>query len=430
MESADFDKFIQSNTQESLEVPDGLDWDNMNIPLPPKKKNRKFFFFFLITGLLLVSYGSFLYLKTDRSPVAEENNNLNSNKNIKSNSSFTFENNDNSKISKNQNDLEYLSTSKNEIEKTQPDVFSATNTKNINQTKLTTKALTPILIDSLNNQSLPGDESSLDIIIKNSTPPNKREPLPLVAIQGVQSPLFSVDSERKKINSIFYFEPSDDSTDTVNNPPKGFSILLSFGRNAFNNNYGVGPQVDKLNIATSKELGNSYQLGFEYTLKKEFFTSLGVSLHSLHHTFSFREEPIVITDFGVNQRITRTKRVFHNNYFHFLELNLGAGKSFSWGKNWGTQIAIHLNPSLRWKTIGRTLNENNTIVDIEQFEVDQKFFLGVSGEARVFYQLKRNKIFTSIRYNQVLSNLNLINTSTLEFQPQMLNANIGISRSF
>lgn len=430
MESADFDKFIQSNTQESLDVPDGLDWDNMNIPLPPKKKNRKFFFFFLIAGLLLVSCASFLYFKTDRFPVTVENNHFNSNKNIKSNSSLTFENNDNSNVSKNQTGLEKLSTSKNDFEKTQSAVFSANNTKNRNQTNFNSKTITPFLIDSLSNPSLPEDGTSLELFFKNSTPTSKRKPISLVAIQGIQSPLLSVDLERKKINSIFYFEPLEDSTDTVDNPLKGFSILLSFGRNAFSSNYGVGPQVNALNMATTRKLGNSYHLGFEYTFKKGFFTSLGVSLHSLHHTFSFREEPIVITDFDVNQRITRTKRVFHNNYFHFLELNLGAGKSFSLGKNWGTQVAIHLNPSLRWKTIGRTLNENNTIVDIEQFEVDQKFFLGISGEARVFYQLKRNKIFTSFRFNQVLSDLKLINTSTLEFQPQMLNANIGVSRNF
>ena len=61
MENSEFDKFIKSNTHQELDVPEGLDWENMNIPLPPpEKKNRKIIFM-LWFGLLFFAAGSMIY---------------------------------------------------------------------------------------------------------------------------------------------------------------------------------------------------------------------------------------------------------------------------------------------------------------------------------------------------------------------------------
>ncbi len=55
MEKSAFDKYIRKHTEKELEVPEGLDWENLNIPLPePKKKRRRFLWlWFLFLGVVL-----------------------------------------------------------------------------------------------------------------------------------------------------------------------------------------------------------------------------------------------------------------------------------------------------------------------------------------------------------------------------------------
>jgi len=56
MENSEFDKYIKSHTQKDLEVPQGLSWEEMNIPLPEQKKKRRGFFWlwFGLVGVLLI----------------------------------------------------------------------------------------------------------------------------------------------------------------------------------------------------------------------------------------------------------------------------------------------------------------------------------------------------------------------------------------
>ena len=81
----------------------------------------------------------------------------------------------------------------------------------------------------------------------------------------------------------------------------------------------------------------------EYHIKKGFFTSVGVSYQRLHRTFTFSEELETEINYPAFQKTYRTKRVFYNNYFDFIELNIGGEKSFSFGKNWGSQLALNIN---------------------------------------------------------------------------------------
>ncbi|MFK8009542.1 MAG: hypothetical protein AB8H03_24485 [Saprospiraceae bacterium] len=425
MENADFDKFIKSNARKSLDVPEGLDWDNMNIPLPPKKKNRKFFFL-LWFGLFFLIGGAFIYLNIATTTANEEIENITQLKNEKINSKIEFEASEKVEIPQppSSSSIEIID-SKN-ITNTLP-IISSSKTIIEEDSKIASDLIIKSLslIDSTSEKTL---EIESVLAIQTNKPfasLDQKSQINLVGIQSINS-LIEIPIELKKELSLpTYFELPLKTLDD-----NKLSLSLSFGVNTFLSNYRSGSQIDLLKTADNQAIGTSYNLGLQYQLKKGFFTTIGVSYQNLHHTFSYREELDPILDFTQFQQINRTKKVFYNNYSQIVELNIGGGKSFFFGKNWGSQIALNINPALKIKSTGRTLNDDKSIIDIEDFAVDQKLFISAGAEVRLFYKIKNNHIFTSLGYKHALSNLKLLNNSTLTLQPQILNINLGISRNF
>lgn len=437
MENSDFDKFIKSNTRKSLDVPDELDWENMNIPLPLKKKNRRFFFL-LWGGLFILVSGSLVYLNNPKNPETEQTKNYTQLQNEKVNSNLekinieieekleipfnhSLKNNENKNIT---NTRPIDSPSK---------TFSEENLKTGFEKDLASapelKVESFIIADSANQKTEEG-ESLPPKYISNSTPSiNQLDLINLVEIQGLFSLVELPSDEKRELKIPTYFKnPTDNSNNNLKNSK--LSVYLSFGLNTFQSNYSDANQISSLESAENQAIGNTLNLGLQYQLKKEFFATLGFSFQNLHHTFSFREELDPVLDFSQFQQINRTKRVFHNNYTQLVELNIGGGKSFSFGKNWGSQIALNINPSLKMKSSGRTLNEEESIIDIEDFAANQQFFLSAGAEVRLFYKIKDYHFFTSFGYKHALSNVELLNNSTLTLQPQIINLNLGVSKEF
>ncbi len=425
MENADFDKFIKSNSRKNLDVPEGLDWDNMNIPLPPKKKNRKFFFL-LWFGLFFLASSTFIYLNVAKTTTNEKIKNITQLENGKANSKMEFETIEKVKISQSPFNSTFETIDNKNITNTRPSISSSNNIIEVDlkpSSDLIFKSFS--LIDSTSEKAL--DIESLLPMQTNELPTSQDQKVQinLVGIQSVYA-LIEIPFEKKKeLNlPIFFKLPMDNPKD------KKLSLSLSFGANTFLSNYRSGEQVDLLRAAEDQAIGTTYNLGLQYQLKKGFFTTIGISFQNLHHTFSYREILDPIIDFTQFQQIKRTKKVFYNNYSQLVELNIGGGKSFTLAKNWGSQIALNINPSFRIKSSGRTLNDDKSIIDIEYFAADRQLFISAGAEVRLFYKIKSNQIFTSFGYKHAFSNLKLLNNSTLTLQPQIININFGVSRKF
>ena len=89
-----------------------------------------------------------------------------------------------------------------------------------------------------------------------------------------------------------------------------------------------------------------------------------------------------------------------------------------------------LQTSFKIKSTGRTLDDNESIIDIEDFATKPKVFVSAGAEVRLFYKINSNRVFTSFGYKQALSKIKLLNNSSLSFQPQVLSVTLGVSRDF
>ena len=87
-------------------------------------------------------------------------------------------------------------------------------------------------------------------------------------------------------------------------------------------------------------------------MKKNIFLESGLSFQKLHATFDHNLPLGTFIDTMNHQKIYRTRHVFHNNYFSYLELNVGIGKTFLFEKNWGSEIVFRFNPSIKLKNEG------------------------------------------------------------------------------
>ena len=433
MENSEFDKFIKSNTHQELDVPEGLDWENMNIPLPPpEKKNRKIIFM-LWFGLLFFAAGSMIYFYAKN---ANQNEAIALDKSEKTSSILETETIEKIVAQDFSNKLTpAISGDSVQITNTAQIPFSQKkdNQKGLNQlTNSTTNTL--IIKDSVKVKTFVSNilnQANLTEVPLAAISKNEINQLNIASIQSINALLQFSFEKKRELNIPTYFVASEKTPNPKKKKKKnGLSVTFSFGLNTFNQNYQAGPQAELLKSAEESAIGNSYNLGLEYHIKKGFFTSVGVSYQRLHRTFTFSEELETEINYPAFQKTYRTKRVFYNNYFDFIELNIGGEKSFSFGKNWGSQLALNINPSFKIKSTGRTLDDNESIIDIEDFATKPKVFVSAGAEVRLFYKINSNRVFTSFGYKQALSKIKLLNNSSLSFQPQVLSVTLGVSRDF
>lgn len=425
MENIDFDKYIRSFTQQELKVPKELDWENMNIPLPKDEKKKRpiiFFWWGLATVFFIGSAIVYLFfqqkvinpIQTNSTVINETLNDKTLSNKIQEKAQSKEVNNNNvttislSNIEQKETSNSILNydsqhspinqkTSQGEIAK----IVGATDQIKLSSNKKNTKYQSPLLHS---NERKLFDVKSIAIPLHYIVVPE------FEIMELVGSPTIIHKDEKKTKNKN--------------------SVLLSFGLNTTNSTYSSSLQANVLEVAESSEWSNSAQIIFQRQLSNGFFTSFGLGYHKLHSTFSFSE------DLGVTldnlQKIQQTKHVFHNNYFQFFELKMGLGKTIYFGKKkkMGSQIALHLNPSFKLNSEGRTLDDNESIIDIEEYDSEQNWFWTTSGDLKLFYQYKSNKIFTSVGINQSISKLKVINNSELKNQQRMIIFNLGLMKDF
>jgi hypothetical protein len=411
MGNAEFDKFIRSNTQKDLEAPDSLDWENMNIQLPKEEKKPRLFL--LLFGLSFIVLSSLVLIYSNKK---EENPPL-----------FDTEaNTTNSEIKVS----EILNQSNTSDPGSLEDKKKKVNAKQGSLTQKETKQLNllkqSILLDSSDNISTnkPFDfeEVSLSKVLQTLKLSSFKTQKKIKLIPSIPS-ITNLKLQVQKQKEISPTERSLSQTKAERN--KKSSLSFSIGFNTFNSNYNASNQTLELRNAEAAALGTNYNLGFEYALKKDFFVHMGISHQRLRKTF----EEIQVEE-SLLERITRIKYVFHNNNYDIVATNIGVGRTISFGKHWGSKIALNINPSYMVNIEGRTLDDNKSIIDLKGNMTQQRFYFSGGAELKLFYKLKGKIIFTSFGYQQSIRANNLIKNSPLKYRPEILSINLGISRTF
>ena len=413
MGNAEFDKFIRSNTQKDLEAPDSLDWENMNIQLPKEEKKPRLFF--LLFGLSFIVLSSLVLIysnkKEENPPLFDTEANI-TNSEIKV-SEILNQSNTSDPVS--------LEDKKKKVNAKQGS-FTQKETKQLNLVKQS------ILLDSSDNLSInkPFDfeEVSHSKTLQTSELSSIQTQKKIKLIPSIPS-ITNLKLQVQKQKEIFLTERFLSQTKAESN--KKSSLSFSIGFNTFNSNYNASNQTPELRNAEAAALGTNYNLGFEYALKKDFFVYMGISHQRLRKTFTFEE---IQVEESLLQRITRIKYVFHNNNYDIVAMNIGVGRTISFGKHWGSKIALNINPSYMVNIEGRTLDDNISIIDLKGNMTQQRFYFSGGAELKLFYKLKGKIIFTSFGYQQSIRANNLIKNSPLKYRPEILSINLGISRTF
>ena len=418
MENAEFDKFIRSNAQKNLEVPKELDWDNMNIPLPKKKKKSRFFFLWIVLSfLVLISFVLIYFNAIEEKTSRTDNNSISSGLGLMNPVETTAK--------KDSLDIRVPSSVNNENVKANLDAYSQRNTNQLISQKLRPfKTISNLAIANLLNL----ENLTLSDSVEASTFSSLKTHEKIDLIPSIPTLTYSVSPSIKntELESLSIISPVHKEIKTGYD--KRSTLSLSIGSNTFTNSYNSGFQIQELESAEAKAFGLSYNLGFEYLIKKGFFASVGVSYQRLHNTFTFSEELEV--EENSLQRIYRTKYVYYNNYFDIMSLNIGVGKSILFGKKWGSKMILNIQPSYTLNVEGRSLNDQISIIDVKEDPAQQKLFLAIGAELRLFYKLKSNEVFVSYGYQQAITDSKLIKNSSLKYKPQISSINVGMSRSF
>ena len=427
MELSKFDKFIKSNIKDDLPVPSELSWENMNFVLPPAKQKRRILpwvlFLLIITlgvaiGILYMSQhdnnqsqplakNDPINIHTQNSKISlkkEETSKDIANNQVATEKTFT----DNSAINEETFITERLAIV--EIEEAKP--FSLGQAKRSNDIE-SAKSET----QDLSASSLPASTEKTNQILRKLLAPS--------ALLSVLPPKPILYTSSQSHFTFSFSAQNDSKTEQL---PKSRSLLLSIGTNRSKMNHSN----PRMNNTETPAWGNSYQILFEQEVKDNWLISIGLEYQRLHTTFYFEKDLGTYVNFSRLQVIRQTRRVFHNNYFELVSLNLGGGKQFKFSPRWQGQLLMYLSPSHRLSYTGRYIDDSGAIIALDANSVAQnKWLWNADAALRFSYNLNKTDLIIGVTLSQSLTKSDLLSGSDnmTTVQPQVFGLNLGIKRA-
>lgn len=440
-----FDKFIRKHSEKELELPTELNWDKMNIPLPNKEnKKRKIFWYSLIPLCLSLCIGcSYFYFnktqnQSNSSTLAENmievfESTLNTPQNQSIKESKKIE----SPLSENESiQIANELTSKNSKVKTISGLTTTMANNTLNSFPLT-KSKTPrttiqtdtleLGISKLQNVSvLPAELEAKSTFNLNSNSTQERDPVELYQMQSLS----------RIENSIAYIAPYPpihfDEKFLLSNSKESekLSLYFSLGHLKTHNHYSNGPQAEILNSAESAGHGISASLGSRLLLNNTFFLMSEFSYQKQRHFFMHTEVVSKNFDAILYRQVTTLRHVCHNNTLETLGLKVGIGKHFIFNENWGSTVSLAISSDYQLRADGRTLNDEVSIIELNNHKFPQKFIYNGHMSAGLFYNLKGIRLSGNIGWQQGLNSAVTSTQSNLEYSPRGLNVSLGVEKRF
>jgi len=443
MDSSEFDKYIKKFTKGELEVPEQLDWDMMNIPLPgeeEEKKKKKFLWIWLFSGVVLlgVVIGSFLLKPADTAVGLMEQSTPEPTKNT--------EISEKTKPKKQVESISNINTQnldqdngKDIIETKSSQAFQEGVSQNANAINPTSSINTSSIINSksqIRSESFANSEKSnkQEFLTKN---PRKlgssiKQDLnnKLISIKTLNSLSNSLTWEKRDLIQIDAFNPYFPINKTTESNRKVFAAFINFGTTYSRTNFSNSTNADALNDAEEAAIGLSIQSGLRAYSTNNFFLESGLSYKKLHSTFTYSQEIDTEIDLLLRQRSTFIENVFHNNYTDLLELNSALGKELTFMQNWGLRIKATFNAGYLLQFNGKTLNEESSVIELKNYKSGNRLMLSAGANSELFYAFKNYHISIGVDFRRNFSNLKIFENSDLRFEPRIMTFNLGLARKF
>ena len=427
METSQFDDFFKSKTQDELPVPTELSWENMNFPLPPAKRKRRIFPWLLFFLVGAVGIGSVLWY-------------VNRHDNIQSSSlpknDPTGIQNQNGKISSEKEEAGLEMAHSQDAGENAVPRNNATDqeiSKTERPTGIETKEAKPLSLDQASKSDdlesaiaetpdLTASTLLADAKENNRINGESLAPFPFLNLLPVE-PIHSTSPE-KPLTPFSHAHPALHTKHAA----KPVALLVSAGTNMAHMNHSRA----NLNDAETPDWGNSYQILLEKEVKDNWLISIGLGYQRLHTTFNYEKDLGTYDNFSQWQVIRRTRRVFHNNYFDLVALNLGGGKQFKLSPRWRGQLMMYLSPSHRLSYTGRSLDDSEAIIVLDPNTVaPNKWLWNADAALRFSYNLNKTALIIGFNLSQSLTKSDLLSggNNMATVQPRVLGLNLGIRRS-
>lgn len=408
MEYSQFDNFVKKNTEEELTLPQGLEWDNMDIELP-KKREQVFSPLLLLTlGFLGLIVGVLLLQKNYWHKEREGNTKVNT-LNIDSKEDCQ--------------ELIFVSNTVNEPTTVtipvKPDAHLPLST--IAQPKklelqqeemIPPSTISPVdFINKIDNREIDYQSSS--------TPPTTIEKLSSKPIKALT---FNPESKIEKRTPAI---PKEELGKSVLTPK--LTVAVSAGVNYGGMNY----DKDKQRASSSSNWGSSYQLSVEYALKKNWFLSIGGAYDRIHSTL-YNQQALGTyerIDSNVRSVILQTREVYHNNYYEMVALQLGVGKSFRLTDRWSGQIMLNIAPTYRRAFSGKVLDNSDEVLALEPNLLSAQNWSWTAGAGMRFtYRAGTTDLFLHLGMRRSISKIDVLTDSNLSSQPHLIHLSLGIRK--
>ena len=461
-----FDRLIKKFAQKEAEVPAGLSWDEMNIPLPSDKQKDRKYLWYLFTGVFFGVVFSFLLdnffnqshknpqghnLLTEKSKKfseesadsdyvlgsiksskeqSEQNNNeeftaieKSFQRNSKFNNSTTEVNKDVSnelrlvekEIGEQQKPYILKADKRKSTLKNQAEVYSSSETLAVPTKRI-------IKNKSTKRNSVLDQTIGIESIIEPNKVDSKRS---LISLDDIINLPLGLAVRRDKNSNV----PSLSLINESEFMDSRFILNVAVGYNYSFNHYSKGRQAIALNEAESPGNGLSLNLGTRYSIKNNFFFALGFSYQRFKSIFEFSEDLGSIPTAVPFQTILRKRNVYHNNSFEFVGLSYGIGRDFYFSKRLGSQVTVSFLSEMQMKANGRSLDTEASIYNLIDQKFEDRFMLSVLPTLGLFYKTREYKFIGSIGWQQGLMNSRFSNDgSDLRYSPRALSLSFGIER--
>lgn len=446
-----FDKYIKKHTEADLDLPSELNWDNMNIPLPvEKKKKRRFLWLFLLGLGVVLGFGA-NHLLTNN-PTIEPSTS-------KSDIVLTHENDKIAQVPSAKtvqtNNHTPTSPSANKEINTREEKRTRTKQNTASNTEITSKSNSQNIADIAstlpsNNNVNNNTTEKTAVLVTNTIPPiNNSEDKHTINEDNQTYTRSSNETTKngiaqKHLDKVSAIRPIGLSTLIQNAPldlptvdrlqieknarKKTMSFFTSYEYSYANTEYYDSPQSEALNQAVSPAYGHSINMGLRLPMSKSSFFSTEVTYQDLKSQFMYTENLGTKVDQANFQKITTLRHVCHTNSIQSLGVRLGIGKKFMLSNRWGIELTGALSSNYRIAGNGRTLDDNSSIISIEDHQFADKFQFNAHLNTGIFLELKKVKIVGILGWQRSLNKTLLIENLSIKQSSNALNFGIGIEK--
>lgn len=420
MSNQDFDKYMQDNLGEELTPPDSLNWDNMDIQLPPKRKRRIFILPIIVLGASALLYFGIGLLQPGGSMLSIADLPL---PQIALSESLTASQaNTTLSTTSKEEPVEHLSVAIESVVEETRDVSTTDQLHASSEESFSSPATTTSNSSSAAaTLSATVTDASVSAFVKENSPLSLLSGLGIDQLAGNTSAglyenLPNVDSIREALSRMA-------ATQAKTKNQLQFTYGMTWTQPVFN--ASSSDYLTQLENTTTAATNSIISMGWNRQLNRQWMLQVSGTWLRMHHTFDYEEDLGFEDDFDNLIRTYFRRIVHHNNTLDLVELNVGFAYQQPLALRSKLRFYAQLNPGLVLSHTGRTLNQKGEVVS---FTTEQRSGLAFNAGVGLdyVYQLENISLVAGVSTRKMLTNVRSVESMQVTNRPVIGTFRVGI----